>query len=191
MLGFWATLYRSSDRTVQHLCLWPENAHKLQFCEEFAPQPGGTNDNDAHVCEPICINMYCRANIIIKKKLPINWRKEWQKFQSCKFIHGHYFCDNFTLHCDVIRFTGMGIIVVRPPGWGANSSRNCHSCSFCSHKQRCWTFLSELWYEVASNLNTFFLRCKQRTAVKVVNIKYQQIFLLDAIFFEQKGPFKP
>ena len=22
---------------------------------------GGTNDNDAHVSEPICINMYCRA----------------------------------------------------------------------------------------------------------------------------------
>ena len=51
-----------------------------------------------------------------------------------------------------------------PPGWGANSSRNCHSCSFCSHKQRCWTVLSELWYEVASNLNTFFLSWRQRTA---------------------------
>ena len=35
--------------------LWPENEHKRQLCEEFAPQPGGTNDNDAHVCEPICI----------------------------------------------------------------------------------------------------------------------------------------
>ena len=35
--------------------------------------------------------------------------------QSCKFIHGQYFCDNFILHCDVIRFTGVGIIVVRPP----------------------------------------------------------------------------
>ena len=22
---------------------------------------GGLNDNDAHVCEPVCINMYCRA----------------------------------------------------------------------------------------------------------------------------------
>ena len=64
VLGFWATLYRSSDRTVQHLCLWPENAHERQLCEEFAPHPGGTNDNDTHVCEPICINMYCRANII-------------------------------------------------------------------------------------------------------------------------------
>ena len=51
-----------------------------------------------------------------------------------------------------------------PPGWGANSSQNCHSCSFCSHKQRCWTVLSELWYEVASYLNTFFLSWRQRTA---------------------------
>ena len=31
------------------------------LCEEFAPQPGGTNDNEAHVYEPICINMYCRT----------------------------------------------------------------------------------------------------------------------------------
>ena len=30
--------------------LWPENAHELRLCEELAPQPGGTNDNDAHVC---------------------------------------------------------------------------------------------------------------------------------------------
>ena len=26
-----------------------------------APQPEGTSDNDAHVCEPACINMYYRA----------------------------------------------------------------------------------------------------------------------------------
>ena len=29
-----------------------------------------------------------------------------------------------------------------PPGWGANSSQSCHSCSFSGHKQRCWTVLS-------------------------------------------------
>ena len=55
-----------------------------------------------------------------------------------------------------------------PPRWYANSSQNYRSCSFCSHKQRWWTVLFELWYEVASNLNTFFLSWKQRTAVKVV-----------------------
>ena len=54
-------------------------------------------------------------NKIIKKKLPIHWRKEWQKFQSCKFIHGQYFWGNFILHRNVIQFTGMGIIVVHPP----------------------------------------------------------------------------
>ena len=57
-------------------------------------------------------------NILIRKKIPIHWRKEWQKFQSCKFINGQYqqyFCENFILHCDVIRFTGMVIIVVCPP----------------------------------------------------------------------------
>ena len=68
----------------------------------------------------------------------------------------------------------MVIIVVLPPGWGANSSQNCRSCSFCSHKERCWTVLSELWYEVASNLNTFFLSRKQRTAVKVIENVLQQ-----------------
>ena len=52
---------------------------------------------------------------MIKKKLPIHWRKEWQKFESRKFIHGQYFYHNFILHCDVIQFKGMGIIVVRPP----------------------------------------------------------------------------
>ena len=35
-----ATLYRSSDRTGQHLCLWPEkHQHQRQLCEEFALQP--------------------------------------------------------------------------------------------------------------------------------------------------------
>ena len=37
------------------------------------------------------------------------------------------------LHCDihVIRFTGINIIVVRPPSCGANYSQNCRKCSFC------------------------------------------------------------
>ena len=45
------TSYQSSDRTVQHLFLWVQNEHEWQFCEEFAPHPGGTNDNHAHACE--------------------------------------------------------------------------------------------------------------------------------------------
>ena len=100
-----ASAYQSSDRPVQHLCLWLQNEPERQLCGEFAPQPGGTSDNDA----------LAEQNIIIKKKIPIHWRKEWQKFRSCKFIQGQYFCDNFILHCDFIRFTGIVIIVVRPP----------------------------------------------------------------------------
>ena len=46
-----ATSYQSSDRTVQHLCLWLQNEHEWQFCKELAPHPGGTNDNYAHACE--------------------------------------------------------------------------------------------------------------------------------------------
>ena len=117
-----------------------------------------TNDNDAHVCEPICINMYCRAKHNNQgKKIPIHWRKEsWQKFQSCKFIHGQYFCDNFILLCDVIRFTGMVIIVVRPPWVRCEFLAELPLVLICSHKQRCCSVLPELWYEVASNLNTFF-----------------------------------
>ena len=38
-----------------------KNEQERQLCDEFALHPGGTNDNDAHVCEPTCINMYCRA----------------------------------------------------------------------------------------------------------------------------------
>ena len=33
-----------------------------------------------------------------------------------------------------------------PPGWGANSSQSCRSCSFSGRKQRYWTVLSELRY---------------------------------------------
>ena len=38
-----------------------------------------------------------------RKKLPIHWTKECQKFQS-KFIHGQYFCDNifFALWCNSV-----------------------------------------------------------------------------------------
>ena len=50
-----ATLGQSSDRTVQHLCLWLQNEHGRQFCEEFARRPGGTNNKESHACEPILI----------------------------------------------------------------------------------------------------------------------------------------
>ena len=46
-----ATSYQNPDRTVQHLRLWLQNEHEWQFCKEFAPHPGGTNDNDAHTSQ--------------------------------------------------------------------------------------------------------------------------------------------
>ena len=82
--------------------------------------------------------MYCRAKHNNQEKTTHSLKEGVTKFQSCKLVHGQYFCDNFILHCDEIRFTSMGIMginVVRPPWESANSSQNCHSCSFCSHKQ--------------------------------------------------------
>ena len=59
-------------------------------------------------------------------------------------------------------------------------------------KQRCWTVLFELWYEVASNLNSFFLSWKQRTAVKVVENALQYIKMYAAGVWAKtaKGYFK-
>ena len=64
-----ATSYQSSDRNVLHLCLWLQNEHEWQLCKEFAPHPGGTKDNNAHVCEPNYITV---QNKIIAKILPVN-----------------------------------------------------------------------------------------------------------------------
>ena len=110
-----ATSYRSSDRTVQHLCLWLQNEHEWKFCEEFAPHPGGTNDNDAHACEPNYITV---QNKIIAKILPVN------KFTTLKFLSllpsmNEYFfliimfCSAIHFYTD--RFTDTDIIVIRPP----------------------------------------------------------------------------
>ena len=111
-----ATSYQSSDRTVQHLCSWLQNEHKWQFCEEFAPQPGGTNDNDAHACEPNYITV---QNKIIAKIMSVN------KFTTLKisvtpsfdewvvFKLIFMFCSAMHVYTD--RFADMGIIVIRPP----------------------------------------------------------------------------
>ena len=110
-----ATSYQSSDRTVQHLCLWLQNEHERQFCEEFAPHPGGTKDNDDHACEPNNITV---QNKIIAKILPVN------KFTTLKFLsllpsmNGYFFliimfCSAIHVYTD--RFTDMGIIIIRPP----------------------------------------------------------------------------
>ena len=156
-----ATLDQSSDRTVKHLFLWLQHEHGPQFCEEFAPRPGGTNNNETHTCEPIFL-IIAEQNIIIKKTTTIEGIKEPRQFSEL-YIYTRivFFCDNFILHCHIILFKGTGTsLSFVPPGRGANSSQNCCPCSFCSHKQRCSTVLSELCYEVVYNPNTFFLNLK-------------------------------
>ena len=186
-----ATSYQRSDRTVQHLCLWLQNEDGRRFCVEFAPHPGGTNDHDDHACEPNNITV---QNKIIAKILPVI------KFRTLKFLsllpsmNGYYYVllYNTCLYRSVHRHGHHchSPPPPLPPGWGANSSQNRRPCSFSGHKQRCWTVLSELWYEVASNLNTFFLSWKQRTAVKVVENALQYIKMYAAGVWAAKGYFK-
>ena len=116
--------------------------------------------------------------------------KEWQKFSSCKLIHGQYFCDNFILLYTVIRFTASLLFV--PSGLGANSLQNCYFCSFCSHKQRCWTVLSELWYEVGSNLNTFSWVGSNEQLLKSLKLhcKYIKMYIAGVWAKTAKGCFK-
>ena len=76
-----ATSYQNSDRTVQHLCLWLQNEHKWQFCEEFTPlHPGGTNDNDAYI--PVNqITSQCKIKLLQKYCPRINLQL-WNSCQS-------------------------------------------------------------------------------------------------------------
>ena len=152
-----ATSYQSSERTVQHLCLWLQNEHERQFCEEFAAHPGGTNDNDDHARE---LNNITAQNKIIAKILPVN------KFTTPKFlsllpsINGYFFLIimfSSAIHVYTDRFTAWASLSFVPPGWGVNSSQSCRSSSFSGNKQRCWTVLYELRYKVAYNPYTFFL----------------------------------
>ena len=93
-----ATSYRSSDRTVQHLCLWLQNEHEWKFCEEFAPHPGGTNDNDAHACEPN--TSQCKIKLS-QKYCP------WINLQLWNFCHSFLqwmssiFLDYYVLLCKI------------------------------------------------------------------------------------------
>ena len=173
-----------------HLCLWLQNEQR-QFCEEFAPHPGGTNDNDAHSCQPNYIKV---QNKIIVKILPVN------KFTTLKFLSllrsmNWYFFS--WLLCFALQFMFIQIgwqtwasLSFVPRGWGANSSHSCRSCSFSGHKQRCWTFLSELRHKVAYNPNT--LNWKQRTAGKAVEdaLQYIKMYVARVWTKTAKGCFK-
>ena len=55
-MKFYADINKDNSSNLRvfffvHLCLWLQNEQR-QFCEKLAPHPGGTNDNDAHSCEP-------------------------------------------------------------------------------------------------------------------------------------------
>ena len=99
-----ATSYQSSYRTVQHLCLWLQNEHELQFYEKFSPHPGGTNDNDDHAFEPSNITV---QNKIIAKILPVN------KFTTLKFLsllpsmNGYFFLDYYVLLCNTCLYRSV------------------------------------------------------------------------------------
>ena len=150
-----ASSYQSSDRTVQHLCLWLQNEHEWQLCEEFAPHPGGTNDNEAHACEPNYVSV---QNKIIAKTMPVN------KFTTLKFLFLQWMGSFFLIITFALQYMFIQIssqtwasLSFIPPGWGANSPQKCRSCAFSGHKQRCRSVLSDLRYKVAYNTNTFYL----------------------------------
>ena len=136
----------------EHLCLWLKNEHEGRSGEEFAPHPGGTNDNDDHACEPNNITV---QNKIIAKILPVN------KFTTLKICVTPSFKEwvFFSwLLCFALQYMFIQIgsqtwasLPFVPPSWSANSSQGCRSCSFSGHKQRCWTVLSGLRYKVAYN----------------------------------------
>ena len=78
--------------------------YERQFCEEFAPHPGGTNDNDDHACEPNDITV---QNKIIAKILPVN------KFTTLKFLsllpsmNGYFFLDYYVLLCNTCLYRSV------------------------------------------------------------------------------------
>ena len=110
-----ATSYQSSDRTVQHLCLWLQNEHEWQFREEFAPHPGGRT-----TMMPIPVN---RITSKCKIKLSEKYCR-WINLQLWNFCHSFVqwmgsfflifmFCSAIRIYAD--RYANMGIIVIRPP----------------------------------------------------------------------------
>ena len=117
--------------------------------------------------------------IISRCKLKLSQKYcPWINFQLRNFCHSFLqwmgsffliimFCSAIHVYTDRFSFV--------PPGWGANSSQSCRSYSFSSHKQRCWTVLSQLQYKVAYNPNTFSLNWKQRTAGRAVEDALQYI----------------
>ena len=101
------------------------------------------------------------------------------------------FCSAIHVCTDRFAQTSASLPFVSP-GWGANSSQSCRSCSFSGHKQGFWTVLSELRYKVAYNPNTLLLNWKQRTAGKAVEdvLHYIKMYVAGVWTKTAKGYYK-
>ena len=99
--------------------LWLQNEYEWQFCEEFAPHPGGTNDNDAHAWP----NYIIVQNKTIAKCCP------WINLQLWNFCHsflqwmGSFFLIIMQYMFIQIGWQTWASLSFVPPGWGANSCR--------------------------------------------------------------------
>ena len=167
--------------------------HEWQFREEFAPHPGGTNDNDAHSCEPYYIKV---QNKITAKIILVNKIYNSEIFVTPSFNEWVVFS---WFLCFALQYVFMQIgtqtwasLSFVPPDWGANSSQSCRSCSFSGHNKRCWTVLFELRYKLAYHPNTFFPNWKQRTAGKAVEdaLQYIKMYAAGVWIKTAEGDFK-
>ena len=125
--------------------------------------------NEQEWCPCLEQNYMTVQNKIIAKKILYVYKYTTQKNCRDSFVQwlGSSFLDYYILLCNKkIGSQAWVSLLFVPPGWGANSSQNCCPCSFCSHKQRCLTVLSELWSKVTFNSNTFFLELKAMNSSK-------------------------
>ena len=109
----------------------------------FKPHLGGANNNDVHACEK---NYMTMQNKIIAKKILSVYKCTALKIVVNPSFDGWVVVFLIIIFCSAVKRSVRrhGFIVVPPHGRGANSSQNCCPRSFCSHKQRCLTVLSEL-----------------------------------------------
>ena len=148
-----ATSYQSSNRTVQHLCFMTTKWVRVAVLWRIRTSPRG---DEQQWC-PCLAELHHSENKIIAKYCP------WINLQLWNFCHsflqwmGSFFLIIMQYMFIQIGWQTWASLSFVPPGWGANSSQSCHSCSFSGHKQGAGpTVLSELRYKVVYNPNTFF-----------------------------------
>ena len=159
-------------------CLWLQNEHEWQFCEEFALSQGGRT-----TLMPMMPMLVNRISSQCKIKLSQKYCP-WTSLQLWNFVTPSFneWVVFSWLLCFALQYMFIQIgpqtrvLSFVPPGWGANSSQSCRSCSFSGHKQKVLDrSISELQCKVAYKQNTFFLNWKQRTAGKVIEDALQYI----------------